>query len=241
MSRNPQSRGTCVFCGQELSKAGITRHLTTCAQRQTAIAAAASKPGRSVTLYQLQVLDRTPGYSPNDPNLFWLHLEIKGNATLEDLDYYLRAIWLECCGHLSAFEINDIAYTQLFDDGMVWREERSMAVRVDKLFHPGLDIPYEYDFGTTSNLLIRVLSQRQGKPLSVHPIYLMARNTFAPPTCVLCGQPAVCLCVECAWEGTGAAFCEEHAVEHEHDMIMGIFNSPRTGLCGYDGPAEPPY
>ena len=37
-------------------------------------------------------------------------------------------------------------------------------------------------------------------------------------------------------------FCQEHADEHEHDdMLMPIVNSPRTGMCGYTGPAEPPY
>ena len=37
-------------------------------------------------------------------------------------------------------------------------------------------------------------------------------------------------------------FCDAHAEEHEHDdMLMALVNSPRTGMCGYDGPAEPPY
>ena len=41
-------------------------------------------------------------------------------------------------------------------------------------------------------------------------------------------------------------FCDVHAEEHaedlEHeDMLMSIVNSPRTGMCGYNGPAEPPY
>ena len=36
--------------------------------------------------------------------------------------------------------------------------------------------------------------------------------------------------------------CDAHAEEHEHDdMLMALVNSPRTGMCGYDGPAEPPY
>ncbi|MBK6433512.1 hypothetical protein [Candidatus Amarolinea dominans] len=36
--------------------------------------------------------------------------------------------------------------------------------------------------------------------------------------------------------------CDEHAQEHEHEeMVMALVNSPRTGMCGYDGPAEPPY
>ena len=36
---------------------------------------------------------------------FWLHLEMNGRSTLKDLDRYLRAIWLECCGHLSQFSV----------------------------------------------------------------------------------------------------------------------------------------
>ncbi len=168
---------------------------------------------------------------------------MNGDATLQDLDFYLRAIWLECCGHLSSFAIGPIVYTQLFDDGMEWREERSMDVRVDKLFDPGMSIPYEYDFGTTSELVITVVSERKGKPTTTHPIALMARNSFMPPICSECDQPAAWVCVECMWDDDGShLFCDEHADEHEHDeMLLSIVNSPRVGMCGYDGPAEPPY
>jgi hypothetical protein len=71
----------------------------------------------------------------------------------------------------------------------------------------------------------------------------MARNDFEPPPCAECGQPAAFVCAECVWEDEdGARFCEAHADEHEHDdMLMPVVNSPRTGMCGYDGPAEPPY
>ena len=51
------------------------------------------QPGRNQTLYHLQVQDAWDGN-------YWLHLEMRGSATLEDLDFYLREIWLECCGHL---------------------------------------------------------------------------------------------------------------------------------------------
>lgn len=118
-----------------------------------------------------------------------------------------------------------------------------MNVRVHKIFQPGMEIPYEYDFGATSELLIKVVDQREGKPTTENPIVLMARNAFEPPPCAECGQPAAFLCTECIWEDEdGAMFCEAHADEHEHDdMLMPIVNSPRTGMCGYDGPAEPPY
>ena len=45
-------------------------------------------------------------YAPAD----WMHLEIPVEATLRDLDQFLRDIWLECCGHLSAFTIGSTQY-----------------------------------------------------------------------------------------------------------------------------------
>ena len=119
-----------------------------------------------------------------------------------------------------------------------------MKVKVETLFVPGMEIPYEYDFGTTSELLIKVVAQRLGKPGTSHPILLMARNKFEPPPCMECGRPATQLCTECLYdrEGGPSELCDEHAEEHEHvEMIMALVNSPRTGMCGYSGPAEPPY
>lgn len=237
MASRTQSRGVCVYCGKEMTRGGLARHLATCAKRREVIAAADQQPGGSPqTLYHLQVQDAWRG-------AYWLHLEMRGDATLEKLDSYLRAIWLECCGHLSAFEIGPVRHTQLFDDGMSYGIEKSMKVQAQRLFAPGMEISYEYDFGTTSHLLIKVVGERQGKPTTKNPIVLMARNAFDPPPCAECGQPAEWLCAECIWEeGADAVFCEAHAGEHEHeDMLMPIVNSPRTGMCGYDGPAEPPY
>lgn len=236
MTNRKQSRGACVYCGKEMTRGGLARHLRTCPQRQQAISAADARRGKGQTLYHLQVQDAWTGQH-------WLHLEMRGNATLDDLDTYLRAIWLECCGHLSAFEIGGVHYTQLIDDGMGFSDDQSMNVRVHRLFQPSMEIPYEYDFGTTSELLIKVVDQRQGKPTTENPIDLMARNVFEPPPCAQCDQPAEFVCAECIWEDEeGAVLCAIHADEHEHDdMLLPIVNSPRTGMCGYDGPAEPPY
>ena len=107
MTNRTQTRGACVYCGKEMTRGGLARHLQACARRQEAIAAADEQKGRSLTLYHLQVQDAWGG-------AYWLHLEMRGSATLEALDSYLRTIWLECCGHLSAFEIGDVHYTQLF-------------------------------------------------------------------------------------------------------------------------------
>ena len=237
MSRSTQTRGDCGYCGRDMTRSGLARHLRTCPKRLEAQAEADRSRRHRQTLYHLQVQDAWMGS-------FWLHLEMRGNATLDDLDYYLRAIWLECCGHLSAFEIGDVRYTQIFYDGMNIGEERAMDVRVSGLFEPGIEIPYEHDFGTTSELVIKVIDQRTGKPTTSHPIVLMARNKFEPPPCMECDEPATHLCAECLQEREDGRceLCDEHAQVHVHDeYIMRLVNSPRTGMCGYDGPAEPPY
>ncbi|MCI0576107.1 MAG: plasmid pRiA4b ORF-3 family protein [Chloroflexi bacterium] len=238
MARRQQTRGKCVYCGREMTRGGLARHLSTCAGRQAAVEAADQKPGKEQTMYHLQVQDAWGG-------TYWLHLEMQGTATLEELDHYLRAIWLECCGHLSSFSIGPYRYTQLFDDGLGMDDDRAMNVQVRRLFRPGMAIPYEYDFGTTSELMIQVVDKREGRPTTPHPIALMARNDPPEIVCMECGQPAAYLCVECMYEtDESGALCETHAGEHPHDNYgepMPVVNSPRIGMCGYEGPAEPPY
>lgn len=239
MARKKQTRGNCVYCGREMTKGGLSKHLKTCSERLDVQAKANDKKGISQTIYHLQVQDTWAGD-------FWLHLEMKGNADLNELDSYLRAIWLECCGHLSAFHIGPYRYTQIFNDGWQIGDEMSMNIPVNKLFRLGLSIPYEYDFGTTSELTIKVVDERKGKPTTPHPIALMARNNLPVVPCMECGQPATYICVECMYEREDGVceLCDEHAETHPHNEYgepMPLVNSPRTGMCGYDGPAEPPY
>ncbi|HEY84012.1 MAG TPA: plasmid pRiA4b ORF-3 family protein [Chloroflexi bacterium] len=227
MARRKQSRGKCAFCGREMTKGGLSKHLSSCSQRQETIDAANAKRGAAKQLYHLQVQD---AWSPD----FWLHLEMNGDATLQDLDYYLRAIWLECCGHLSRFSFGG------WGGGEIAKE-----TRIDRIFEPGVELTHIYDFGTSSETLIKAVRAREGKPLTAHPIMLMARNNTPEVVCVECGKPAAYLCMECLYEYDEPGWlCAEHAETHPHDNYgdpVPLVNSPRLGMCGYDGPAEPPY
>jgi hypothetical protein len=210
-----------------MSKGGLAKHLPSCPQRQEAIQAAAGEPGQAQTLHHLQVQDAWAGD-------FWLHLEMNASATLNDLDHYLRAIWLECCDHLSQFSIGG------------WRgDEISKKTRVGQLFRPGVELTHIYDFGTSSETLIKAVGLREGRPLTAHPIYLMARNNMPEATCMECDQPATMFCLECMHElGELGLLCDVHAQEHPHQDYgepIPLVNSPRLGMCGYTGPAEPPY
>ncbi|MFQ5433754.1 MAG: hypothetical protein ACE5FD_02665 [Anaerolineae bacterium] len=221
-----------------MTKGGLTKHLRSCDKRQKAIALANAGKGKDETIFHLQVWD---AWATD----FWLHLEMRSSATLKNLDNYLRAIWLECCGHLSAFHIGPYRYTQIFDDGWGMDDAKPMDIQVKRLFSPGMKIPYEYDFGTTSELVIHVVDARQGRALTANPIVLMARNLQPEVTCMECDQPGEWLCIECLYEYDEPGFlCDEHADEHPHDNYgepVPVVNSPRVGLCGYEGPADPPY
>jgi hypothetical protein len=157
-----------------------------------------------------------------------------GKAALEKLDSYLRAIWLECCGHLSEFSIGR------------W-SERTIAMnrKAGEVFRVGSEIDYVYDFGTSSELVIKTVEARKGKSTTPHPIALMARNDPPEVFCMECGQPASWLCIECLYdEDKEGTLCDKHAEKHPHDNYgepMQLYNSPRVGMCGYSGPAEPPY
>jgi hypothetical protein len=203
----------------------MVRHLQACPARKAAIEAAEEEDRATQTLYHLYVKDAWGGD-------YWLHLEMNGEARLEALDDYLRAIWLECCGHLSRFG--------------GWSESEIPKGRKAKdVFTPGMEVEHIYDFGSSSHTVIRVSGEREGAPLTRHPIYLMARNNPPEATCMACDQPAAWLCLECIYEEqTSGLLCDEHKTQHQHRAYgepMPLVNSPRVGMCGYCGPAEPPY
>jgi hypothetical protein len=206
----------------------MTRHLSVCPERRAAIAEADQGSAPVEQLYHLQVRDgRRADY--------WLHLEMDGSATLEELDYYLRRIWLECCGHPSHFST-----------GPGWGEWKiDESASATWAFEVGQQITHIYDYGTTSTTLIRVKDVRRGRPLTKHPIVLMARNTPPRILCMECDAPATWLCIECMFgEDKSGFLCDQHAAVHPHEDYgdpVPVVNSPRVGMCAYCGPAEPPY
>ena len=139
MLRGKQSRGHCAFCGQEIAKNGVTKHLAVCTQWQDAVAKAERKKRDNETMVHLRV-------QAAELPQFWLDLEIKGSATLRKLDEYLRAIWLECCGHLSQFSVGG------------WQgDEIAMRRRIEDVLQLGVELTHIYDFGSSSITRIRAL------------------------------------------------------------------------------------
>ena len=221
-------KGECAYCHQEIAGSKAEKHFSDCPERLAVIKKRADvKNIPTEVLYHIRAQDASNGQ-------FWLDMEMRGSATLKDLDHYLRAIWLECCGHMSQFS-----------SGSRQRESISKKYRADDVLRTGSKLTHIYDFGTSSETLIKVVGMREGKAVTSRPISLMARNRMPESTCADCIKPATQLCMECfideeAWR----TFCDKHMRTHPHDDYGGpvsLVNSPRLGLCGYDGPAEPPY
>jgi hypothetical protein len=227
MAQTERTRGACAYCGREMTRGGMARHLAGCERRRSATAAADAQADEPRTLVHLQVRDAGTGD-------YWLHLEVDGGATLKQVDKYLRAIWLECCGHLSQFSNGG------------WRGGTiGMERKVGQVFRSGVELTHIYDFGTESVTLLKSVDVRQGARTSKHPIALMARNAAPVIACQECGAPATRLCMECVYDHERAGtLCDEHAAGHPHEEYgepMALVNSPRMGMCGYEGPADPPY
>jgi hypothetical protein len=227
MPREKQTKGRCSYCEQEITKNGVTKHLASCSQRLDAVAKADSKKGGTEKLYHLRI-------QADGQNQFWLDLEMRGSVTLKNLDDYLRCIWLECCGHMSKFSVGGWSGNEI-----------SKKRKALEIFDPGTELTHIYDFGTSSETLIKVVGVREGTPTSSRPIVLMVRNLMPEYECIECKHPATILCMECVIEeDVWGTLCNEHATTHSHNNYgepVPLVNSPRLGLCGYEGPAEPPY
>jgi hypothetical protein len=209
----------------------MSRHLNACPARKEAndaLKAKASGKMQNQTIFHLQIEGL---YLP----MYWLHIEIPSNAKLKDLDRFLRAIWLECCGHLSSFEISGQSFlSERFERG-----DRSMMIALEKVMSPGMRFEHIYDFGTSTELLIKVVSERMGLVQDKDrkgPVRIMARNEPPDIRCDVCGKPATSICCVCSDEGSGN-LCDECGKKHEcgEDMLLPVVNSPRAGMCGYTG------
>jgi len=217
-----RSRGICSLCRKQCGKAAMIRHLKSCAPRHDL------PVGEPCALFHLRVQSGIP--------LYWLDLEAEATATLFDVDQFLREIWLECCGHMSAFHLAGVEYQVYVGEPFGYlQEQRDMEVELLEVLRPGVEFEYSYDFGTPTRLRIRVVGTRQGIPES--PLTLLARNEPPVWPCGLCGQPATKLCSLCLAEGVTAFWCADHFKEHAcgDEVLLPVTNSPRMGVCGYGG------
>lgn len=199
-----RSTGNCYICGAELGKTAMKNHILK--------AHGGEDDGQDCCLLKIE-----DAYDKD----YWLFVDIPLHKSLSDIDAFLREIWLECCGHMSAF------HTPGQSDIEKSRKLNSFSVS-DKLLH-------EYDFGSTTETVITVMGTVRRKRQK-EAVRLLARNVPPQFTCEKCGSPAEYICIQCMYDMDNPLYCAECSEEHEHDeMLLPVVNSPRMGVCGYDG------
>ncbi len=230
-----KSSGKCSFCGGTFSKSAMTNHLKSCKQRE--IVPKEPSHGRKSKHKDKRIFHLV--VEGSDLPEYWMHLGVPADAKLTDLDDFLRENWVECCGHLSSFTINNIRYDRdtggVDDMWLFGRKPRSMNIRTGSVLSAGLKFDYEYDFGTPTYLSLRVVSEHE-ENIKDKSIDILAMNDPPQITCEMCGEPATQVCGQCIYEGCGW-LCDKCAEEHEcgEDMLLPVVNSPRVGMCGYTG------
>ena len=217
---------TCRICGKTYSDRGMTRHLTSCLQKH-------SDTKTGVHLRVTDTWDST----------FWLQLLADAEATLSDLDLLLRNVWLECCGHLSEFEIRDTRYNPSPSSFGFGAREESTNVPIARVLPDGESFSYTYDFGSSTYVEGNSYGaapwpkdMEVESPESTSGIRVLSRNEMPEVHCSLCDRRAEWICADCRWHGEGL-LCSRHARDHAcgHDMLLPVVNSPRMGVCGYTG------
>ena len=197
----------------------MTRHLATC----DGPGAATKKPQATAEVFHLLV----DGGGP-----FWLYLFARADATLEHLDAFLRQIWLECCGHLSAFQVGGRTYSFAPDGDF---GDKSMSATLRKVLSPKLKFTHEYDFGSTTELLLTVVGTRD-LHIGKDKVLLAARNEKPIFPCHECKNPAEFICTECMYD-RDPWLCKKCSKKHtcDEEMLLPFVNSPWTGVCAYTG------
>jgi hypothetical protein len=154
---------------------------------------------------------------------YWLYVDAPKKDALEELDDFLRQIWMECCGHMSVFYA-----------GGPYNEVDSS--RKLSSFAAGDKITYAYDMGSTTECLITFAGETR-RPKQKDSVRVLARNIAPVFECASCGKPAAHICRECMYDSDNPNYCEKCLDKHEHEyeLALPITNSPRNGECGYCG------
>ena len=211
-----KTKGRCSVCGTECTPIKARTHLLECTA---------------------QAKSTTKGYLVRvswaaQPNLYWMFIALPQEASLSLLDQFLRNTWVECCGHLSEFIIEDYCYESHTESGS---SSHSMNKKVEQLLSPGMQFEYVYDMGSSTRLILGVMDAITiGTPKK---ITILMRNDLPVFPCESCKMPSEIICSFC-----GKRMCsdcsEEHPCAVEEDetyMLTPLLNSPRSGVCGYGG------
>ena len=208
------SSGTCLICRAPITKRKALNHGMECLQT-------ANWPtGKKPSLIIMVQGQRSKKY--------WLIVLARHDALLGDIDQLIRDVWVECCEHLSSFRIGGAMYDS--DDE---HSTDAMAVPLADLVFPDSTFSYDYDFGSTTSLDLKVIGETPVTPPDTR-LCLIARNNLPTVPCDICGDKARFILGD-PDEENAHYYCSEclESAELDPEYVDIISNSPRDGICGY--------
>ena len=216
-------KGKCKICGNEYTQSGMSRHLKSCLNKKKKKIIDKNQSQKSL-YYHIYI----KGTYRTD---YWLQLQVKADAKLSDLDKFLRDIWLECCNHLSEFEINEQRFTS---SGF------NMSNKIKDVLREKSKFSYTYDFGSYTKLDLNVVNVFKAEERE-EKISVLAKNNPPEIKCSHCDNLAEFICPDCVYKGVGW-YCSDCLDKHEEndcirasDNLLPVVNSPRVGVCAYTG------
>jgi hypothetical protein len=214
-------KGLCAYCKTEIPKfkSSIVKHLSQCDARKS--------PKNGKTAAGLLLL-LEGAYAPD----YWLVIKVEPETTLRKIDDFIKAIWVECCGHMSAFSYGGDRYGE---------NEIAMSRTAGSVFEDGVYVKYEYDFGTPT--VVSLTSIGEIEDTDGRDILVLFRNKEIEAKCSYCGKKAVEICPFCIYDEKGL-LCKSCLKTHKcvktegEEAMLPLVNSPRAGECGYTGPFD---
>jgi len=110
-----------------------------------------------------------------------------------------------------------------------------MHFKLSRVLSVGMEFYYIYDFGDSTELRLRIIGERMGRK-GKEKVRILARNDPPDIRCN-CGEKAKWVCPICLVEMENCYFCEKCVRDHKcsEEMLLPVVNSPRCGVCGYEG------
>ena len=255
------THGQCHICGESLRAEDAGSHVQNCVM-ETVLGK--YRMGRTderyARSYPIMLWVRS------EEHRHWMMLIVQPTTSLRHLDQFLRNQWLECCGHMSHFEIGGVQYSACvpgpgdaprFDDDLAQPDEQHMVHTIEETVNAGQSFHHEFDYGDTTCLNLKhtgvlpvpyhyllefINSPKDSDRYSDDFITIVARNT-GPERCRVCGKNAHWrIYSEDAPEGEDPIvappfFCDECVPDQK---LVRLRNSPRVGVGCYDNTHDEP-
>ena len=131
--------GKCLYCKKEFNKSVISRHLNSHLNKLVT--------GEGISYHIKVEFNCRYDFTP-----YFLNAWVDGTILFYDLDGFLRDIWLDCCDHLSEFNIKgerDVDYSHLWEDEDDDDEELENEGEGNESEKPGNNSDEFYSYGMT--------------------------------------------------------------------------------------------